>query len=213
MIGNFFKGQNDFCGINDQAVLDRLSKLSVNAESYPFEYSNFGYAVLGLVLEAVYDEEYTDIFNRYAQVELGLENTYISDLKGDLSNYWNWEKNDSYLSAGGLVTTITDMLAYAELQLSQDNQFFTCHQPLSEITTNTSSNKKMGIYMDEIGMGWITHKQNGIVWHNGGTDNFNCYIGFIPQEKTAVVILSNLSPRDKIPATVLGVKLLSEMVN
>lgn len=213
MIGNFLKGRNDFYGITDQMVLDRLSKLSVSAERYPFAYSNFGYAVLGLVLEAVYEEDYTVLVNRYVQDELGLKSTHISDQTGDLPGGWSWEKTDTYLSAGGLTSTITDMLSYAALQLDTSGTFSENHMSLAEIDTNSSSNKTMGIYIDEIGMGWIIDKRNEIIWHNGATGGFNCYIGFRPQDRTAVVILSNLSPKEKIPATVLGIKLLSEMRN
>ncbi|NLM07283.1 MAG: beta-lactamase family protein [Tissierellia bacterium] len=48
------------------------------------------------------------------------------------------------------------------------------------------------------------------MWHNGGTGNFNSYLGFDPESKTAVVILSNLPPRYIIPVTVLGIKLINE---
>ncbi len=65
--------------------------------------------------------------------------------------------------------------------------------------------------MDEIGMAWIIDNKNGIIWHNGGTGDYNSYIGFQPKTKTAVVVLSNLPPNYRIPATVLGVKLLLEL--
>ena len=68
-----------------------------------------------------------------------------------------------------------------------------------------------GIRLDEIGMAWIIDRENGVVWHNGGTGDYNSYLGFSPETGTAVVILSNLSPSYRIPATVLGVKLLSEL--
>lgn len=75
----------------------------------------------------------------------------------------------------------------------------------------TDQYKAMGIFMDEIGMAWVIDTENGIVWHNGGTGDYNCYLGFKPESGEAVVILSNLSPNYRIPATVLGTKLLSEM--
>ena len=40
---------------------------------------------------------------------------------------------------------------------------------------------------------------------------YDSYLGFDPESGTAVVILSNLSPNDRIPATVLGVNLLKEL--
>ena len=49
--------------------------------------------------------------------------------------------------------------------------------------------------------------------YNGGTGNYNSYLGFNPETGTAVVVLSNLAPNYRVPATVLGVKLLLELDN
>jgi CubicO group peptidase (beta-lactamase class C family) len=79
------------------------------------------------------------------------------------------------------------------------------------IDASSESYQMMGIHMDEIGMGWIIDNENGIIWHNGGTGHYNSYLGFSPETETTIVILSNLSPNDRIPATVLGIKLLQEL--
>jgi CubicO group peptidase (beta-lactamase class C family) len=60
-------------------------------------------------------------------------------------------------------------------------------------------------------MAWIIDNESNIIWHNGGTDDYNSYLGFDPESGTAVVVLSNLSPDYRIPATVLGVKALNEV--
>lgn len=62
-------------------------------------------------------------------------------------------------------------------------------------------------------MAWIMDSENGIVWHNGGTGQYNSYLGFRPETGTAVVVLSSLAPSYRIPATVLGVKRLLELDN
>ena len=210
MIGNFFYGRNDFYGINDDMLFSRLSEISVTGETQSFNYSNFGYATLGLVLESVYSKDYATLVNKFALDELKLLNTYISDEQGDLENYWNWNTDDVYLSAGGLTSTISDMLHYAQLQLSQEGILANSHDSLAVIKASTESGKAIGINMDEIGFGWIIDTKNDIIWHNGGTGAYNCYFGFCPMIETAVVILSNLAPDYRIPATVMGTKLLLE---
>ncbi|SHF24957.1 serine hydrolase domain-containing protein [Alkalibacter saccharofermentans] len=210
MIGNFFGRRNDFYGITDDMLLKSLSKVSVTNETAKFNYSNFGYATLGLVLEAVYDRDYLALVNVFASEELGLENTHISDRQGDLKQYWDWNANDVYLSAGGLTSTISDMLDYAQLQLAGKDIFASCHDSLAVINSSTKAYSAMGINMDEIGAGWIIDRENDIIWHNGGTGDYNCYLGFCPKTETAVVILSNLAPNYRIPATVMGVKLLKQ---
>ena len=211
MISNFFAGRNDFYGVTDKMVIDRVSKIDLDNKGYSFNYSNFGFAVLGLVLEEIYQEDYTHLMNTYLQDELHLQNTKVSDGNGDLENYWDWQYGDAYMSAGAITSDITDMLTYAQMQLNDNTDFEQCRESLMEINASTSSYKAMGINMDAIGMSWIIDKENNFIWHNGGTDDYNSYIAFCPETQTAVVILSNLPPDYKIPATVLGVKLLQSL--
>jgi CubicO group peptidase (beta-lactamase class C family) len=50
----------------------------------------------------------------------------------------------------------------------------------------------------EIALGWHVLSLPGgpsgreIVWHNGGTGGYRCFIGFDPSERTGVVVLSNM---------------------
>lgn len=48
-----------------------------------------------------------------------------------------------------------------------------------------------------------------LVWHNGATTDFNSYIGFTKDKQKGVVILSNLSPNEKISMTIIGAKILT----
>jgi len=208
MIGNHLGGKNDFLGITDEMVLKRLA--GVKPGKRVFNYSNFGYAALGLVLESVYGTEYTELVNSFAS-DLGLENTHVSDGSGDLGSYWDWKPGDAYISAGAITSDINDMLAYARMQLDGSGCFGECHRSLYPIDATTESYKAMGINLDEIGMAWIIDRENGVIWHNGGTGDYNSYLGFKPDKGLAVVVLSNLSPNTRIPATVLGIKLLNEL--
>jgi len=211
MIGTFFSGKNSFYGISRDMVLEKCKSLNMKKDSYGFTYSNFGFAVLGLVLEAVYNKDYTALLNEYVQKELGMISTKISERDGDLGNYWDWKEDDGYLSAGAVTSNIDDMLRYAQMQLDENAEFALCHKSLESIDASSESYKTMGIYMDEIGMAWLIDRENGIVWHNGGTDDYNSYLGFCPDSGSAVVVLSNLSPNYRIPATVLGIKKLLEL--
>ncbi|MBD5161959.1 MAG: beta-lactamase family protein [Oscillibacter sp.] len=211
MISNFFSGRNDFYGISKEMVLEKARNMSKDDESYNFVYSNYGYAVLGLVLEEIYDIDYTTLVNDFAQSELGLTYTKISGKDGDLGNYWDWMDTDAYLSAGAITSNISDMLLYAQIQLERHPYFAECHNVIKTIDASTKEYAAMGIHMDGIGMSWIIDSENGIIWHNGGTGNYNSYLGFNPETGTAVVVLSNLAPSYRIPATILGVKRLLEI--
>jgi len=201
MIGNFFHGRNDYYGISEADLLARIALADWQPKEGEFRYSNFAFAVLGAVLAEVHQQDFADLMDGFAQ-ELGLPNTRISDGTGDLANYWDWQKRDAYLAAGGLVSTIGDMLQYAKLQLEGRPE----QGILEEIDY-----EKMGIRMDAIGGAWLWDKERQFIWHNGGTDHFNSYLGFSLETGTAVIILSNLPPGYRIPATVMGVRLLAEI--
>ena len=211
MISNFISAKNDFYGITREMIRDKIGSLSVSKK--PFEYSNFGYAVLGLVLENVYNQDYKVLLNDFAQNELGLENTKISDKTGDLENYWDWNDDDAYLPVGAITSNIEDMLLYTQIQLSHDKIFNECHRSLENINVTSEGYNVLQININEIGMAWLIDNENNIIWHNGGTDEYNSYLGFNSECETAVVILSNLSPNYKVSATVLGVKILQEIKN
>ncbi|MDO5016592.1 MAG: serine hydrolase domain-containing protein [Eubacteriales bacterium] len=210
MIGNFFSGKNSFNGVSREMVLARARSLDLDQENYDFKYSNFGFAVLGLVLEAVYESDYTALLNDYVQNDLGLSATKISEQDGDLGKYWDWQLHDAYMPAGAMTSDIEDMLRYAQMQLN-DPRFGPCHKSLKTIDDSTETFRALGINLDEIAMAWIIDKENGFIWHNGGTGHYNSYLGFCPETETAVVILSNLASGYRLPATVLGIKLLQEL--
>jgi len=211
MIGNFLLDRNIFHGITDEMVTAKASSEVPPDGKYGFRYSNYGYALLGKVLEELYDEEYYAIINDFTKRDLGLNNTSFTLDKGDLGNYWTWDRTDAYVSAGALTSNIEDMLRYAQLQLQEEDLVKQTHESLEVIDATSVSNRTMGVYLDEIGMGWVIDKEHGFIWHNGATDDYNSYLGFNPESQTSVVILSNLPSGYRIPATIMGIRLLEEI--
>lgn len=223
MMTNFFHGEdNDFYGIDHITLKNRLFKVSVKDKTYPFCYSNFNMAVVGLVLEEVYQKDYPSLMKDYIQNELKLPNTKISDGTGDetgdgtgdLSGYWRWKLDDAYLPAGAILSTISDMMRYVTIHMSNELPYLALgHNCITNVNANTKQNEKMGIRIDSLGIGWIMDDEKDIIWHNGGTSNFNSYLAFDKEKQIGVVVLSNLSPKYRIPATVVGVKLMEQLQN
>ena len=212
MTKNFFLGRNSFYDVSRESVLAQLQSIQLADKEHPFAYSNFGYAVLGLALEQAYQTDYTSLVNDYLQNDFGLYQTHISSGNDELPNGWDWSTNDAYLSAGALVSTMDDMLIYAGLLINKNPDVLreVC-EPISRIDATGNRYASYGLRMDSIGSAWILDEQNGIVWHNGGTGHYSCYLGFDSQRQIAVVFLTNLAPNERIPATVLGAKLLLEL--
>lgn len=212
MIYNFLQKQNDFIEISEEMIIERLGKINLKDSDYLFMYSNFGMATLGLVLEQIYDIDYTLLINDYISDDLGLKNTKISDESGDLENYWKWSESDAYMPAGALLSNISDMMKYVEIHMYEKPEYLAiAHDSLVEASASTGTYEKMGIRIDDFGAGWMIDNVNKIIWHNGGTGNYNSYIGFDKKNQIGVVILSNLPPDYRIPATVIGIEILTSL--
>ena len=211
---NYFRGKNVFSNFSKNDLIERLERINLIDKDYSFNYSNLGIAAIGAVISEIYKVEYTALMNKFITVELGLPNTKISNGSGDLEKYWNWMGNDAFIPAGALVSTIDDMLKYAQLQMSGTNKYLSSTQKiLANVNVTSTQNENMNIHIDSMGAAWIIDEHNNIVWHNGGTGHYNCYIGFDMDKQIAVVILSNLPPGYRIPATVMGIKLLNDLKN
>lgn len=213
MINNFLHGEdNDFYGINNKSLVGKIGEINLKNNEYTYNYSNFGISVVGSVLSQIYGDKYSTIMNDYIKNELQLKNTRIFDNTGDLSGYWNWKSDDSYLPAGGIISTISDMLKYANLHMKEELPYLSLsHESISKVGATTKQFEKMGIRLDEMGIGWVIDTENNIIWHNGATSNFNSYIAIDKEKQIGVVILSNLSPNYRIPATLMGVKLMKTL--
>jgi len=212
IIFNFLKGRNAFYCISNEQLINRIGKINLKDKDYNFSYSNFGISIIGAVLSEIYGKDFTVLINDYAQEEFGLTKTIVSDSSGNLDNYWDWANNDVYIPAGALTSTIEDMLKYAQLQIHETPEYILGMQKaLVDVNKSSARNNKINMHIDSIGAAWIIDNHNDIIWHNGGTGHFNSYLGFDRNNKTAVVVLSNLPPNYRIPATIMGIKLLIDL--
>jgi len=199
--------ENPLRGITGEAILREYSEVNLaEGREYGFSYSNYGFALLGLVLEKTYGVDYTGLLNAYLADELAMEETYVSNGDADFEGNWQWEDGDAYIPAGAVVSNITDMLLYAQAQLGGGPILTLCHQPLKQVDASDKWDRMAGLCVDEIGMSWMIDTKNGIIWHNGGTGVHSSYLGFCPEKNTAVVVLSNLSQDEDISATTIGFK-------
>lgn len=211
MIGNKLAHiTNDFYGISEADLLKKAKQISLENKDYPFNYSNFGISVLGLVLEKIYNDSFTNIMNNFISSELKLFNTHVASQSGNLNNYWKWGVDDGYIPAGSIISNIKDMASYLNMYMSSAQGYNEMtYAKIKSINANNAVYEKMNIRMDSVGMTWMIDEINDIIWHNGATTDFNSYIGFTKDKKKGIVILSNLNANDKISMTVIGAKLLT----
>lgn len=204
---------NDFYGVTKEQLLDRVKATRLEDRDYPFCYSNFGISVLGLVLEEIYDRSYTDIMNDYIQNELSLRNTAVAKQSGNLDGYWKWKPDDAYIPAGSVISDIQDMAKYLQICMTADGYIENTFHTVKAVDANNPTYVEFGIRIDSVGMTWMRDDENGYVWHNGSTTDFNSYFAFDREAGTGVVLLGNLGASERITLTVVGAQLMSELIN
>lgn len=209
MIKNKLSGnENDYYGVGTHIQRTEMTKV---VKPGKFKYSNFGIGVLGTVLSEVYEQPFDELMNSFIEKDLGLMNTRMAKEETQREGYWEWKSGDVYLASGGILSTIEDMTAYLRLQMSDA---FACleqgQRVYHEVENPSSRLEKMNIRTDAVGLTWMIDEMNGFCWHNGGTSTFNSYIAFDTNSNIGVVILSNLPPKYRIPATVIGPKVMLE---
>ena len=210
---NFALAGNLWYGLTRGMILDHIGKINLENRDYLWEYSNFGIGVAGLVLEKIYNEDFTSLMNNYLRNTLGLQNTRISDGKGDLSNYMTWSSGNPYIPAGAIVSTITDMMKYAQMQIT-GMPYYVSHSHKVEAQINNVIPElhipELGLRIDAMGLAWFIDSVNNIIWHGGTMPQYHSYLGIDLENDIAVVVLSNIGDRI-FAAQVIGAKILKEL--
>ena len=211
-IKNYFAGENDFYNISKEQILKELNKTKLEDKDYNFNYSNFGVSTLGLVLEKVYNKNYNELLEEYLK-QLDMNNTTIATGTGNLSGYWKWNENDGYIPAGAIISNIQDMSKYLEILITSDeNYVIKTQEPLKDVNEVNEIFDMFDVNVDSVGMTWMIDNKNNIIWHNGATTNFNSYIGFNREKKVGVVVLSNISPQKDVNMTLIGNRIMHELL-
>ena len=201
------KTRNILSGVNRDILLRRLESIETKKKRR-WRYSNFNFAVLGVILENVYRVSYQELVTDFLR-EHNLRHTHLSNGTGDLDNYLGWHRDDVYMAGGAVTSDIKDMLAYAQLQLEENELFGKTHKVLK----NVKCGPELCATRNAMGYGWMIDREKGFYWHNGATPGYRTYIGVCPETQTAVVVLanSNRSLSSYHMESNLGAKILEEM--
>lgn len=189
-----------------EAVLTESAK-----EKRSFNYSNYGFGILGYLLSQNLGQSLHDGLSEMIFNPLKMKNTgdagHINNSETILSVYNpkgvatpRWIFQDTMAGAGAINSTVTDMLNYIEANLS-------LHGDNMASALKQSHNEHFAIHPSKgigIGYGWLRYKEkDGSVthWHNGGTYGSNSYATFNRDNGVGFVILSNygMQLRSQLP--------------
>jgi serine-type D-Ala-D-Ala carboxypeptidase/endopeptidase len=163
-----------------------------------FDYSNFGYGVLGHLLALVAGEPYEPLVTRLACAPLALPDTVVTlrdeqrarllpgHFFGRPIGPWDMPV---LAGAGALRSTAADMLRLVECCLGGPDT------ALSEVLAETFRPRVRASGTLGIGLAWHRTAAAGgdVVWHRGETGGMRGFIGFVRERALGLVLLANAS--------------------
>lgn len=209
---------NPYADYDAKRALEFLSQH--NLQRLPgekYEYSNYAAGLLGYVLARAEDVSYEQLLVDRICEPLKMHDTHIAltpelqarlapPYDGGLNENRNWDLN-VLVGAGGVRSTVDDMLKLAAAALAEDDD----SRPVVEALHQAMQHRhgKPG----EIGMGLGWHRAvDGVTWwHNGQTGGYSGSLFIYPPAKLAVVVLSNTATQltttmgEKIVQAALGI--------
>jgi CubicO group peptidase (beta-lactamase class C family) len=160
-----------------------------------WSYNNAGFTLAGRVIEAVTGKNIHETLREIIYTPVGLKRA--SSLTGEAMTYrfamphrqraqtGQTEVIHNFslpvdTTAGGIATTLNDLLTYAEFHLGALDQMKT-----PQMKKNSTD--------DEIGLGWHLRRLNGVLTaaHGGTLGGHTLHIQLVPERSLAFVILTN----------------------
>ncbi|WP_293906828.1 serine hydrolase domain-containing protein [Sphingobacterium sp. UBA5670] len=169
-----------------------------------YEYSNLGYAVLGDIICGIYKKSYEQLVKDIICKPLDMNNTFqvLDPKRKDTFKVYNKDGQevipwsfDAFGSAGGLKSTLEDLLKFANAQFKMPQT------PLENAMANTRLFTFFLPPDTDLGLAWHMNLIDDLTvyWHNGGTAGSSSYLALSPDKKSGVIVLSNsaISADDK----------------
>jgi D-alanyl-D-alanine carboxypeptidase len=184
-----------------RAELERSA--AFGAPSERFRYSNMGFALLGEVLEVATSSSFATLLRREIARPLGLTATdadltpagrralatgYYATWPGEPPRAAAHVEARAIAPAGGLVSTVEDLLEYQDAQLPGDDRL------LTEVSKREMQRTQWQRAAEpHYGLGWLTWHAGAfqLVGHSGGYPGFTTKIAFAPDERLSAAVLTN----------------------
>lgn len=171
-----------------------------------YEYSNYGIGLLGQLLANRANLPYTKLVRNAVLDPLGMSETTFAvagtqdppllavghEVGGGAVPTWHFQ---SVLPAGGIISSVNDMLKYLRCNMGQG--------PLAPACLFAQRPRALGEPRHQIGLVWNVNSATGVISHNGDTLGFHADFGISRDRQTGVVVLSNGPAVTDIAAHVL----------
>ncbi|QEF98571.1 D-alanyl-D-alanine-carboxypeptidase/endopeptidase AmpH precursor [Stieleria maiorica] len=190
-------GENPYADYTSDLALEFLNEYSLTRDpGDAMEYSNLAVSFLGYLLCRQAGKSYDELFSQRVTGPLGMSDTTVTgndDVLQRLATGHDalakprstWEFADMP-GAGGIRSTVTDMLRFAKANLDPpDND-------LGKAIQLAWKQHRAGDAKDfAMGLGWHLARDGSTRWHNGQTGGFHAMLFVNRQIPAAVVLLTN----------------------
>ena len=203
-VGDYFAdhgaGENALARILDD--LPRLPQLTPLGEVW--SYNNAGFYIAGRVLEVIGGEPYEALVQRFLLDPLGLEHSlfFAEDVMtyrfavghhrvddGPPTVARPWPIGRAHHAAGGISSTVVDLLRYARFHLS-DGEGILTRASLEEMQRPHIAAAPI---FGSVGVAWGIDDVTGVrlVHHGGGTNGQIAHLSLAPESGTVLTVLTN----------------------
>ncbi|HEY0394684.1 MAG TPA: serine hydrolase [Candidatus Elarobacter sp.] len=189
---------NPYAAYARAQLYDDLARVTLaRAPGSQYEYSNFGYTLLGQLLANRAGTSYAELVSRRILRPLGMSDTVVVGTAatrarlvagygpdGQPQRPWDFGELGA---AGSIESDLNDMLLFLKANLEAPAG------PLGRATALAQEPRTPttpdGI--QKIGLAWQTNTRSGITWHNGATGGYYAFVGFQRSSRKGVVVLAN----------------------
>lgn len=169
------------------------------------DYSNTNYVLLASIVEVITNQSFRNWCHENIFAPLGMKNSFANDNPKELfknralayyqdGDQFSFEQNNGMylIGSSAIFTTSSDLIKWARA-LMNDASFNTVFQKMkTKGTLDNGSDIGYGY-----GFGLSEHKNKAMVAHSGATPaGFRTSIAIFPDDKTAMILLSNLGDID-----------------
>ncbi|MEJ2240158.1 MAG: serine hydrolase [Gemmatimonadales bacterium] len=196
-LASLFK-KHPFGGVTDRDAFESLSQIQFEESvAREYNYSNFGFMLLGRLIEEGTGEGYARLIEDRVAGSLGMRHTWVAPPEAErarlatghrvghpVEHWYEFELP----GASGVVSTVSDMLTYLEAHLHPEAT------PLAAAIRLAMEPRVRASDDVEVGLGWHIYTVPDVpqvVYHNGATMGFRSYVGMAPELDLGIVVLGN----------------------
>lgn len=209
------QGHDPYAHYDEAALYKGVKKTKVKGVGEVWNYSNYGFALLGNLLTKMTGLSYDTLLAEHFFTPLKMTTASTTEFSSDhiappladsgrVGDHWTL---NAFAPAGTLKGSMTDALKFlaASMQACQNTDELSMANCQAQQSTGIQAAEDM-----RQGLAWVRSRSSAkassevlaqrpdseIVWHNGGTGGYSSFLGFIPDQEVGIVLLMNVAEVD-----------------